>query len=215
MKKILALALIVGMVSMASAGPDIEFSPGGSISGNWMYQGTTSSSGVFSFTQHLDIDAVLGTQTDALYDEFVFLPNLVLTNYVTAMPGVGNGVVAADGIVEIRAADDTLLLAGTLGEGNYYAIFGTSTIYPELALDMTVTYVNKVWGSDYLTTVNVGDIYDLNLSLQYSTNFDTIITSVGNGKNGFSGSMTMMIPEPATMLILGLGSVLALRKRSR
>ena len=78
-------------------------------------------------------------------------------------------------------------------------------------MDITVTYVNQAWGSAYLNGIFPGYLYDLNLSLQASENFETMITSAGSGSNGFSGSMTI-IPEPATLMLLGLGGLL-LRKR--
>ncbi len=213
MKKLLVLSLVIGLGACAVAIPDIEFSPGGTSPGNWIYQGTSSTGGVFTFTQQIDIDAVLGAQTDALYDELVYLPELTLSGYAA-----GTGVVTPGGPVEIwDMTGTTKLLSGTLVGGNYYAIFKTSTIYPEGvlegAIDITVDYVLHGWGSAYLDDVEVGDLYDLNLTLQASANFDTMITSVGSGQNGFSGSMTV-IPEPATMAILGLGSVLLLRKRT-
>lgn len=213
MKRLVVLSIIVGAALCAHATPDIEFSPGGTSPGGWQYQGTSSTGGVFSFSQDIDIDAVLGLQTDALFDELVYLPNLTLSGYAA-----GVGTVTAGGPVEIwDVTGTTKLLSGTLAEGDYYAIFKTSVIYPdgwlEGAVDIVVDYVLHGWGSSYLDNVQVGDLYDLNLTLQASTNFDTMITTVGTGSNGFSGSL-MVIPEPATLMILGLGGLMLLRKRS-
>ena len=206
------VALIVFSVSVYAT-PDIEFSPGGNNPGGWLYQGTSSTGGTFSFAQDIDIDAVQGLQTDALYDEFVYLPDLTLSGYTPgSIAGTGSGFISAGGIVEIKDGSGTSLLKGTLEDGNYYAVFATSQFYPEVSMDILVTYVNHAWGSAYLNGVSVGDYYDLNLSLQASSNFDTMITGVGTGQNGFSGSMT--IPEPATLALLALGGLLIRRKNN-
>ena len=213
MKKIFVLVTALSLITCVQAITDIEFSPGGISPGGWSYQGTSAAGGVFSFSQDVDIDAVLGLQTDILYDEFVYLPDLTLSNYVPgAVPGIGSGDIATGGIVEIKDGSGTLLLSGTLVEGNYYATFATSQIYPEVVADITVTYVHHLWGSAYLNGISVDDLYDLNLSLQAFENFETMITSAGTGSNGFSGSMTI-IPEPATLALLGLGGLLLRRKK--
>lgn len=214
MKRLIKLSMIAVMLLTvpAFAIPDIQFTPGGDdgMPGNWIYEGTSATGGVFTFTQDVDIDAVLGIQTDALYNQFVYLPNIELSDYVSGIPGTGT--LTALGDVEIRDGGGTLLLSGTLTSGNYYAVFGTSNLYPELTADVEITYVNYAWGSDYLNGVSVGDLFDLNITVQASENFDTVITSTGTARNGYSGSMTFLIPEPATLILLGLGGLM-LRKR--
>lgn len=215
MKSLMKWSLIAVMLMAvpAFAIPDIQFTPGGTgTPGNWIYEGTSSTGGTFTFTQDIDIDAVLGLQTDMLYDEFVYLPEIILSDYVSGLPGTGT--LAAVGNVEIRDGVGTLLLSGTVTSGNYYAVFGTSNLYPELLTDVEITYVNHAWGSDYLNGVSVGDLFDLNITLQASENFDTIITSAGTASNGFSGSMSYIVPEPATLMLLGLGGLLLRKRRS-
>ena len=214
MKKLIVLLAVMGLVASSQAAlADIEFSPGGPSPGYWSYVGATSTSGTFSFIQDVDIDFIQGAQTDALYDQFVYLPDLALSSYVPGtIAGTGTGVVTAGGVVEIQDSLNNVLLAGTLASGSYHAIFATSVIYPEVDLDITVTAVDHIFGSTFLNGVSVGDYFDLNLTLQASSNFDTMIVDVETGVNGFSGSMTT-IPEPATMVLLGLGALLLRRKK--
>ena len=214
MKKLVAIVFLCFAVC-AHAGPDIEFSPGGGSPGNWSYQGSTSTSGTFSFLQEVDIDFVQSAQTDALFDQFVFLPDLLLTNYVGG-GGTGSGGVTTSGLVQIKDGSGNVLLSGTLADGSYQAIYTTSVIYPEGvlegAVDIEVLTVNNTINSAFLDTVSVGDYFDLNLTLQGSSNFDSMIGGVGTGTNGFSGSMTI-IPEPATMALMALGGLLLRRKK--
>lgn len=215
MKKQMGVIAVLCVAATVFAVPDIEFSPGGSVPGNWIYTGLTPSSGVFRFTQQIDIDAIQGGTADALFNQFVFLPDLTLSNYVSAFPGMGAGVVTAGGPVEIKDGLGNVLVSGTLAEGNYYAVFATSVIYPEgsdVVLDIQINYINNTIGSAYLDTLKVGNYFDLNLSLQWSANFDTMIQKASTGQNGFSGSLSYAVPEPATMLLLAAGGLL-LRKR--
>ena len=216
MKRMVGRYILVAAIALFTsisygAVSDIEFSPGGDTPGNWLYTGSTSTSGTFSFLQQIDIDFVQGAQSDTLFNQFLYLPNLNLVNYSSMMSGMGTGTIVSGGIVEIQDAGGNVLLKGTLTDGSYTAIFATSVIYPEVSLDILVTEVNNTIGSDYLDTVSVGDYFDLNLTLQSSANFETTIQSVGTTTNGFSGSMTL-IPEPATLILLSIGGML-IRKR--
>ena len=215
MRSVLVFSAVLCLVSATAfsiTDSSIEFSPGGDNPGHWLYQGSTSASGTFSFIQDVDIDYIQGAQTDALYDQFVFLPDLTLTNYVAGtIAGTGSGDVATGGLVEIKDGSGNVLLAGTLAEGFYHAIWATSVIYPQVAADIKVTSVNNIIGSAFLSGVSVDDYFDLNLTLNASSNFETMIVNVETGTNGFSGSM-IIIPEPSTIALLGLGGLL-LRKR--
>lgn len=213
MKRITVLWLFLLSYSMIYAVPDIEFSPGGTAPGKWNYEGITGTSGTLSFLQQIDIDFIQGVQVDALFKQFVFLPTLNLSGYSTLVPGVGTGFVSSGGNVEIKDAANNLLFPGTMQSGNFYATFSTSTLFPEIAAEVTATYINHAWGSSYLNSISAGDSFDLNLTLQASVNFDQVIKNDGTAQNGFSGSMTAVIPEPTTMTCLLLGGFL-LRKKS-
>jgi hypothetical protein len=203
MKYLLCLTIVLSLGVSAHAVTDIQFSPGGDSAGGWSYTGSTQT---FSFTQDIDIDGVQGGTADALFDEFVYLPDLTLVSY-----SGGLGTVSSGGNVEIKDGFGNVLLAGTLTGGNFYAFGATSVIYPEIAMDIRITQIDYTFGSAFLNTLTAGMYFDLNLTLNTNKNFHTVITENDNDSDGFSGSMTL-IPEPATMVLLGLGGLL-LRKK--
>lgn len=209
-----ALMMIFSLNAIAGVAV-IDFSPGGDDPGNWSYVGSSSTGGTFSFDQQVDIDAVGGDSIDALFDQFVYIPELTLVNYVSSSFGVGSGTVTSSSVIQIKDSTGNVLLEGTLSDGTFAAFYTTSVIYPEMALDIVVTSVNNTVGSDILSLISVGDNLDFNLTLQWSSLFDSMITTSGTGSNGFSGSMIFnseLVPEPATLILLSIGGVL-IRKR--
>ncbi len=209
MKKMLVLTVLLGCCSTLFGAPDIQFSPGGTTSGGWYYDGNYN----FSFNQDIDIDLIQGQQTDALYSQFVFLPDMTLINYTSSsIDGVGTGVIQHGGTVEIKDSVGNTLLSGTLTQGSYVTTFGTSSMYPEILSDIYVDYVNNSINSTYLDSISVGTYFDFSLTLQASGNFEDMILNDQTGSNGFSGQMTV-IPEPMTIAILGLGGLVLRRKK--
>ncbi len=201
---ILSAFLCISVFSLAT--PDIEFSPSGP--SGWSYDGVST----FTFNAQ-DIDKVLGLQTDTLYGQFVFLPQMTLSGYLSAVPGVGTGTLTpVTSLVEIKDGGGNVLLAGNLISGSYFTMFATSTAYPNIAMDMQITQINNTIGSAYLNTLAVGMYFDLNLSLQAGLyTFDQMITNNYQDNNGMSGSLT--VPEPATLVLLSLGGLLFSRKK--
>ena len=200
MKKVAVLLISVFLSAIAFGDiVDIQFSPGGSTPGNWVYDGAST----ISFTQVVDIDAVEGATTDALFDQWVYIPDLILSS--------GYTVVTPSGPIEIKDSSGNLLLSGTLAGGDFVSFFTIAATHTEYTNDIVVTYIDNSIGSDFLDTLSVGTQLDFNITMQFNQNFSSILGDGQQHSNGFSGSMDV-IPEPATIALLGLGGLL-LRKR--
>ena len=200
------LAVLVALCSSVCAFGfdvvDIQFSPGGATPGNWLYDGDVT----LSFTQIVDIDAVEGATTDALFDEWVYIPDLVFSS--------GYTVVTPGGPIEIKDNVGTLLLSGTLSPGDFVSFFTIGATHTQYTNDVDITFINNTIGSDFLDTLSVGTKLDFNLTLQSNENFDDILGDGNEHGNGFSGSMDV-IPEPATLSLLGLGGLALIRRKRR
>lgn len=194
----------------AAAVADLNFSPDSTTPGKWYYDGVDT----FSFTQVIEIDSVMDGQADALNQQMVYLPSMTLLSYSSGTygPGTGTGVLSGGGVVEIKTGSGDTLVRGNLTGGSIFAMFAASSLYPEITSDILITYVDNSIGSTYLAGLSSGMYFDLTLTLQSGTYLDTMITNHLAGSNGFSGTLTAIIPEPATMLLLGLGALLV-RKR--
>ena len=201
MKRVWVFLTVLCLASTAAFGTvDIQFSPGGATPGEWVYDGDVT----LSFTQIIDIDAVMSATTDTLFDEKVFIPDLILSS--------GYTVVTPSGALEIKDSGGTVLLSGTLGTGDFASLFTTAVLYTQYQTDFTVTAINNTIGSDFLDTLSIGSQFDFNLTIQGNENFSDILGDGEEHSNGFSGGMDV-IPEPATIALLGFGGFLLRRKR--
>jgi len=203
-KKLVVLVTLCLSVCAFGDVVDIQFSPGGGTPGSWLYDGYTT----LSFSQVVNIDIVEGATSDALFGQQVYIPDLELSeDYAEVTP---------DGPIKIKDAAGNVLLSGTLAAGDFVSFSTIGAMYTEYASDIIVTSVdNSELASDFLGTIGVDSILDFNLTLQFNENFSDIWGDHNEHGNGFSGSMDRIsdpIPEPATIILLGLGSLALLRK---
>ena len=199
----------------ALATPGIEFSPDAGTAGGWTYDGA----GTLSFNQNIAVDAAMSSNADALVGALVYIPTLTVSGIPDApyaLKPLGSSVLT------IRSPDDgSIYLKATLGKGDLVAVGTIGAAYTNFMSDLTdvtVTDAGKALGSAVLSAIiNSGtSTLDFELSLQGAsgTNYRSLNQMLAGGYvggNGFSGAMS--IPEPATIALLSLGSLVLWRKR--
>lgn len=215
-KIIIFTLLICTCVPALATTQSIDFSPGGDKAGYWYYDGTSS----LRFYQGITVDRALGSHTDALVGASVYIPKLSV-----AKTYGGNYALSPDGfsVLTMRGADSTVYLKATLNTGDLVPVGTTGVGYTNFKADLTdvtVTPAGKALGSDVLNAIAKMGLatLDFSLSLQgaSSEKYSSLADMLSRGycgMGGFSGSIT--IPEPATIALLGLGSLVLLRKRRR
>ena len=218
MKKlvIVIVTLLVCAGAPAFATPAIEFSPDSSTGGSWFYNGA----GTLSFSQNVAVDSGMGSNADALTGSLVYIPTLTVSG-----SGSTYEVKPISGpTIMITSADKSAVyLTGTLGSGDLLTIGTIAGSYTSFKTDITnvvVTDAGKAIGSAALNNILYSQTpgLDFELSLQGGSgtnylSFAEMLAGGYTGGNGFSGAMS--IPEPATIALLGLGSLALLRKRKR
>lgn len=209
------LALVVCVGTPAFAMPTIEFSPDPGTAGNWTYDGA----GTLSFDQDIAVDKGMSSNADALVGALVYIPTLT----VSGIPGSPYTVTPIGSqTISIKNTDGSATyLTGTLRSGDLVpvgTIGGAYTSFTADIVNIAVTSAGKALGSAALNSIVASGTkaLDFELSLQggSGTNYYTLTQMLDGGYaggNGFSGAMT--IPEPATIALLGLGSLTLLRKR--
>jgi hypothetical protein len=124
--------------------------------------------------------------------------------------------------ISITSEDSSVVyLTGTLAPGDLIAVGTIGAGYTCFQADITnvtVTAEGQALDSAALDTIANWNIpsLDFELSLQggSGTNYHSLTEMLDGGYvggNGFSGAMT--IPEPATIALLGLGSLALLKRR--
>jgi len=213
---IMIFALLLCAGTPAFATPAIEFSPDAGTAGSWQYDGA----GTLSFNQNVTVDKGMGSNADALTGSLVFIPTLTVSGSGSTyeVKPIGSPTIM------ITSADmSSLYMMGNLGSGDLQTIGTVAGGYTQFKSDITnlvITDAGKALGSAALNmmlyTQTCGLDFELSLQGGSGTNYRTFAQMLaGNyaGGNGFSGAMS--IPEPATIALLGLGSLALLRKRKR
>lgn len=218
MKKLLIVifTLLVFTGAPALATPAIEFSPDSDTGGSWEYDGAST----LSFNQNITVDAAMGSNADPLTGSLVYIPTLLVSgsgSYYDVKP------ISSPTIMITNADKSAVYLMGTLGSGDLQTIGTVAGSYTAFTTDITdiiITDAGKALGSAALNSIlytqTAGLDFELSLQGGSGTNYRTfaeMLTGGYAGGNGFSGAMS--IPEPATIVLLGLGSLTILRRRRK
>lgn len=208
-------ALVVCTGTSALATPGIEFSPDAGTAGGWTYDGA----GTLSFNQYIAVDAAMRSNADALVGALVYIPTLSVYESIS---GAYTLKPLGSSVLTVRSPEDgTIYLKATLGKGDLIGVGTIGAAYTNFTSDLTnvtVTDAGKALGSAALSAIiNSGtSTLDFELSLQggSGTNYHSLTQMLAGGfvgGNGFSGALS--IPEPATIALLSLGSLVLWRKR--
>lgn len=193
---------------------DIDFSPGGDKAGYWHFNGKD----LLRFYQGITVDNAMGNSKDPLVGSSVYIPKLTVTksggNQFTLTPSGCSTLI-------IKGADSKVYLKATLNTGDLVPVGTTGVGYTSFKADLTdvtVTAAGKALNSDVLNAIAKTGLGSLDFSLSLQGGSSDQYSSLAEmfrggftGMGGFSGAIT--IPEPTTIALLGLGSLVMLRKR--
>ena len=217
MKRLVAMMtmLMVCLGTSAIATPTIEFSPNPDTAGNWNYDGA----GILSFDQDISIDKALSSNYDALVGSLVYIPTF---NVSAIGDGTYNLTPLGTPTISITNSDgSSVYLTGTLSSGNLVPIGTIGAAYTQFQSDIfnvQVTLAGELLGSAALDAIVKSGTMSLDFELALlggsGTNYKSLTEMLEggySGGNGFSGAMT--IPEPTTIVLLGMSSLVFFRKR--
>jgi hypothetical protein len=220
MKKIVLALAVLAAVQSASAVSNVGFS--NASGGYWSYTaGQVSGEGVFSFVGPITVDNVLGGTTDALVGNLVSIPDLYVSGLVEIFPGSGiyqgnlAPVTSAAFVLETANGAADILVGNLFPGGAVITVGSTASLYPNPVVEIAIVNLPNSVGSGYIASLTTAYEFYFDLTLQDSSLdiADMILKNktVVQGST-LSGSLTA-IPEPATLAILALGSVLLRRRK--
>lgn len=193
----------------------LEFSPASETGGQWHYNGA----GILSFDQTISVDSALGSNYDALVGARVYLP----TFQISGIPGSPYALTPlGSSEISVRSADNSATyMTGTLAIGDLGTIGTVAGGYTQFQADISnlvITHEGAALGSAALAILEQLGFPSLDFDLSFTggsgsgyRSFADMLDRGGIGAGGFSGAMS--VPEPATIILLGLSGLAILRRR--
>jgi len=193
----------------------LTFGPADGSAGEWYYNGA----GVMSFDQDIVVDSGLAGNYDALVGARVYLP----TFQVSGIPDAPYTLTPlGSSEITIKSADNSVTyMTGTLTISDLTTVGTVAGAYTQFQADITdvfITHEGSALGSSALEILENLSVTSLDFDLSFTggsgsgyKSFADMLDRGGIGSGGFSGSMS--IPEPATIILLGLSGLTLVRKR--
>ena len=193
----------------------LTFGPADGSAGEWYYNGA----GVMSFDQDIVVDSGLAGNYDALVGARVYLP----TFQVSGIPDAPYTLTPlGSSEITIRSADNSVTyMTGTLTISDLTTVGTVAGAYTQFQADITdvfITHEGSALGSSALEILENLSVTSLDFDLSFTggsgsgyKSFADMLDRGGIGSGGFSGSMS--IPEPATIVLLGLSGLTLVRRR--
>jgi len=222
--------LIAGLCILLASPADGAFSLGFSTGQQNNYSWTlTVQGGVasMSFTNN-DIDAC-SIPLDPILNDRISLPTMTLTNMQTVNLGPGINVITAllipnaspvaiyADVASPPAAAGAQVLSASVGTGGMLTVGTNFIAYSNQQDDLNVLshmagYSTVIDG--FVAAENAGFDIDLSFGGDASTPLYNLLSTLNNGSiSGTLSGQIVAVPEPFTVILLGMGGLVLLRKR--
>jgi len=174
-----------------------------------------------SFTRGATVVDSSNPADSALDDDFVVLPTMDLSD-VQDFGTFLTATLTPRGALEIASNPGTsaTVMRASVGTGGMLSIGTNYVAYSKQQDDLNITFHNPNYGT-VIPQLVADEQRGLDLDMSFSGDatgsvnlHDLILTRAGKASGTLSGQITA-IPEPGTILLLGLGTGLACRLRSK